>query len=40
MRQQGQKMMLEQLLARHYREERALLAYLADILQQTKVVVF
>lgn len=39
MQQQEQRMVLEQLLARHYREERALLAYLATFLQQTKVVV-
>ena len=34
-----QEAVLGQLLARHYREERALLAYLAQALQQTKVMI-
>lgn len=39
MRPQGQGLLLEQLLARHYNEERALLAYLAECLQQARVMV-
>lgn len=39
MKRQGQDMVLEQLLARHYREERALLAYLAQVLKRVRVMV-
>jgi uncharacterized protein YprB with RNaseH-like and TPR domain len=36
---QGPKMVLDQLLARHYREERALLVHLAGILKRTELLI-